>query len=130
MRRRTTMGDNGQTTLEFLGLLPILFAVLIAVWQGAMLALTFIFAGHAAAAGARAVSVGADARAAAVRDLPSGWRDAAAIRLDQWPAAPGTSPAPARAVDVDLSVPLLFPGLWHLPLHFSGRAGVLQEDRP
>ncbi|PBC69582.1 TadE-like protein [Streptomyces sp. TLI_235] len=119
-------GDRGQATVEFLGLFPLLVAVLVAIWQGTVLAMTFILAGHAAAAGARAAAVHSDARVAALRDLPAGWRDGATVRLEHWISASGGEQE-LRAVSVDLSVPLLFPGLWRLPLHASGRAGVLEE---
>ena len=50
-------GERGQSTAEFMGLLPVLLVVFFALWQIALTGLTYVFAGHAANAGARELAV-------------------------------------------------------------------------
>ena len=97
--------QRGQATVEFVALLPVLAALLAALWQA-------VLAGHAvwavttaARAAARAEAVGADARAAARAPLPrslergrrgrtrSGGAVTGSVRI---PALPGL-PSPGRA---------------------------------
>ena len=80
-------GERGQTTVEFMGLLPIVLIVFFALWQIALTGYTYVAAGHAAREGARQLAVDAsDAgkdppyRKAAVNDLPDAWRDSADVR--------------------------------------------------
>src|SRR5829696_1900984 len=62
--------DDGQATVELVALLPVLVAVLAAVWQLVLFADARWSAAAAARAAARAAAVGADARTAARRHLP------------------------------------------------------------
>lgn len=63
-------GDAGQATVETVGVLPVLLFALLVVWQLGVAGMTFVWSGHAADAAARALSVRADATAAAQRAVP------------------------------------------------------------
>jgi hypothetical protein len=62
--------QDGQATVELVGLLPCVVAVLAAVWQLVLAGDARWSAATAARAAARAAAVGADAEAAARRHLP------------------------------------------------------------
>ena len=70
-------GERGQSSAEFMGLLPIILVVFFALWQIALTGYTYVAAGHAAREGARQLAVddsdsGKDPpyRKAAMADLP------------------------------------------------------------
>ena len=72
--------EQGQASVELVALLPILFAVLLASWQGVVAGQAWWLAAGAARAGARADLVGADPLAAARRELPGGLRGRLTVR--------------------------------------------------
>ncbi len=72
--------EAGQASVELVALLPILFAVLLASWQGAVAGQAWWLAAGAARAGARADLVGGDPLAAARRELPAGLRRRLTVR--------------------------------------------------
>src|SRR6201999_3062988 len=79
-------GERGQTSAEFMGLLPILLIVIFGLWQIAITGYTYVVAGHAAREGARQLAVlpsdsgnNPPYRKAAREDLPEGWRHGAEI---------------------------------------------------
>jgi pilus assembly protein CpaE len=118
-------GERGQTTVEFMGLLPILLIIFFALWQIAITGYTYVVAGHAAREGARQLAVlpsnaGADPpyREAAEQDLPPLWRDGADI----------TKPT-SVTVRVSLPIPILIPRL-HAPIHVTTTADTSVEDQP
>ena len=113
-------GESGQATLEFTGVLPLLLAALIVLWQLALVGLTVVFAGHAARAGARALAVGDNVAAAVVKDLPGGWH---AEKI-----SPSADSAGYGQVDVQLNVPLFVPGIT-LPVSVGSSAGTVIEDQ-
>ena len=100
VRRR---GQRGQSTVELVALLPVLFAVIWAVAQLLVAGAAAEYAGHAAEAGAVAMLEGGDA-AAAARDAVPGWSrsklavevDAASVRVAVRP--PSIVPALAAAL--------------------------------
>jgi pilus assembly protein CpaE len=114
-------GESGQATVEFLGLLPVMLVVLILLWQVALVGMTFVFAGHAARAGARALAVGDAVANAAVKDLPVAWQNSAQITQNADNSGYGH-------VDVTVSVPLLVPGI-SVPLPIKASAGTVIEDQ-
>ena len=61
-------GERGQTSVEFMGLLPIVLIVVFALWQIALTGYTYVAAGHAAREGARQLAV---SRATAARTRPT-----------------------------------------------------------
>jgi hypothetical protein len=62
--------EQGQASVEFVGLLPVIAIVGALVWQAAVAGQTIWLAGAAARAAARAAAVGGDAGAAARGALP------------------------------------------------------------
>ena len=72
--------ETGQASVELVALLPILFAVLLASWQGAVAGQAWWLVAGAARAGARADVVGADPLAAARRELPGALRSRLTLR--------------------------------------------------
>jgi pilus assembly protein CpaE len=118
-------GERGQTSVEFMGLVPILLVIVFGLWQIAITGYTYVVAGHAAREGARRLAVlpsdsGASPpyREAAKQDLPKGWR----------PGADITKPT-AVTVKVSLKVPVLIPA-FHSPLRITTTADTSVEDEP
>ena len=105
-------GESGQATVEFLGVLPVFLIVALVIWQIVLVAATFVFAGHAARAGASALAVGNPVASAAKAGLPSAWRAGTEVTDSTSSGAVGT-------VTVATDVPLLFPGLGVIPIHTS-----------
>lgn len=116
--------DRGQTSVEFLGMLPIILITLVALWQCALVGYTYTMAGNAADEAARAGAV-ADERGLAAacergakEDLGDGWRTTGiACR-----SAPGLVKA-----EVKLAVPVLFPGSLDFDLDVTGDAAAAKE---
>jgi pilus assembly protein CpaE len=118
-------GERGQTSAEFMGLLPILLIVVFGLWQIAITGYTYVIAGHAAREGARQLAVLSDDsgddppyRKAASEDLPKGWRHGAEI----------TKPTDVT-VKVSLKVPVLIPA-FKAPIHVTTTADTSVEDEP
>jgi len=126
-------GESGQATIEFAGLLPLMLVVILLLWQVVLLAMTFVFAGHAARAGARALAVGDAVQTAAVGDLPSAWQSGATVKQTVQQACDGSSPTSSGVIDgcvkVSVQTPLLVPGLFDgvLP-SITSNAGTVIED--
>jgi pilus assembly protein CpaE len=118
-------GERGQTSVEFMGLFPILLVIVFGLWQIAITGYTYVVAGHAAREGARRLAVlpsdsgsSPPYREAAEQDLPKGWR----------PGADITKPT-AVTVKVSLKVPVLIPA-FHSPLRITTTADTSVEDEP
>lgn len=82
---RGSRGDGGQTSVEFMGLLPIMLVVLVLLTQGVLIGYGHVLASNAAAAAAR-VAVSPDAGesdiSAEARDqLPSLWQRGLQVRV-------------------------------------------------
>jgi len=67
---RTSGGERGQATVEFVAVLPLVAVVGFAVWQAAVTGQAMWLAGAAARAAARAEAIGAEPEPAARRVLP------------------------------------------------------------
>ncbi len=118
-------GERGQSTAEFMGLLPIVLVIIVALWQIALIGVTYTLAGHAANEGARQLATDSSDtgknppyRDAARDDLPKAWRNSAKIhkRGDV-------------TVSVRLKVPFLIPAL-KLPIEIGTTADTSVEDEP
>lgn len=72
-------GDRGQASIELLGALPLLAALVLASWQLVILGESWWLAGIAARAGARAELVGGDVARSARAALPPGWARRVAV---------------------------------------------------
>jgi pilus assembly protein CpaE len=111
-------GEGGQATIETIGILPLLALMLVVTWQIVLVGLTFVFAGHAARTGARALAVGNPVASAATSGLPGAWRDGAQVQSSTDIDGNGT-------VSVSASIPLLVPGLLPLvPVHSSAQTVI------
>jgi pilus assembly protein CpaE len=110
-----------------MGLLPVLAAVILALWQVGLLGYTYLLAGHSAREGARELAVNTvdtkkdkPYRDAAEEDLPKAWREGAKIEIDK------DDPV---TVNVRLDVPIVLPGL-DSPWKVSDHASTSVEDEP
>ena len=70
-RPRTRRRDSGQAALETVALIPMTLVALLLCFQVVLVGIAFVFAGIAADAGARAVSIGNNAQAAASSAIPA-----------------------------------------------------------
>jgi pilus assembly protein CpaE len=115
--RRRARRDGGQSSIEFMGLLPVMLVFVFALIQGGLIGFSYVVSGHAASRAARtAVSPLADypqIRASAVDALPSAWQDAVEVTVDGVAGfGPGGDPRPddpdAR-VTVTVHTPAVLP---------------------
>ncbi|MCT9081120.1 TadE/TadG family type IV pilus assembly protein [Streptomyces fulvoviolaceus] len=115
--------DEGQVTIEFLGMTPLIIITLVLMWQFVLLGYTYTLAGNAADEAARAGTA-----------VPQGQRAGACQQagLDKLPDAwsgeveCSTSGGYVRAT-VTLHVPVLFPGAIGFPFDVKGHAGAVEE---
>ena len=118
-------GDRGQVSIEFLGMTPLIILTLVLVWQAVLVGYTFTLAGNAADEAVRAGTAAPRGerseacRQAALKHLSNAWRAGAGI-----PPCGGTGYVTA---DVNLKVPVLFPGLIDFPVTVHGHAGAVEE---
>jgi hypothetical protein len=77
---RTTAGERGQATVEFVGVLPLVVVLGFGVWQGAVAGQAVWMAGAAARAAARAEALGFDPAPAARAVLPPRLEDGLRVR--------------------------------------------------
>jgi hypothetical protein len=112
-------GESGQASVELMGSLGALILLFLFAWQLVLVGTTYVFAGHAARTGARALAVGDGVDAAAKSDLPGPWHDAAVSY---------TEGQGSGQVDVKVPVPLLVPGLLSLP-SIESKANTVIEDQ-
>ncbi|WP_326652279.1 MULTISPECIES: TadE/TadG family type IV pilus assembly protein [unclassified Streptomyces] len=125
---RTTVrlrGDRGQAAIEFTGMVPIVLATMVLLWQAALVGYTFSLAGNAADEAARAGAVARADQSAACQGagrehLPEAWRGAA--EFDCPPSGGDLFTA-----TVSLRVPVLFPGSVNLPFSVDGSASAVNE---
>ena len=119
--------DSGQTTVEFLGMVPLLILTLVLLWQFVLVGYTFTLAGNAADEAARSAAAAEPYERATVCDdagtdkLPDSWRGSADVSCD--------SPDGMVKATVGLKVPVLFPGAVDFPFTVRGHAGAVEEER-
>lgn len=115
--------DDGQVTVEFLGMTPLILITLVLMWQFVLLGYTFTLAGNAADEAVRAgTAVPEGARQGACQEagldkLPDAWSGEVEC---------ATSGGYVTA-DVTLHVPVLFPGAIGFPFDVKGHAGAVEE---
>ncbi|MEV1051730.1 TadE/TadG family type IV pilus assembly protein [Streptomyces sp. NPDC049887] len=118
------MGDDrGQTAVEFTGMVPIVLATLVLLWQAALVGYSFSLAGNSADEGARAGAAagGGAAQAceqAARKNLPDSWEARVSC-----PSFGGD----LYDVEVDVVVPVLYPGFIDFSFTAPGRASAVWE---
>ena len=105
-------GERGQSSVEVMGLLPVLAVILLGMWQIGLVGYTYMLAGHAAREGARELATDPTDdqqlnpyEKRAREDLPGAWRKGAAVTL------PGDKDDVRVRVRVKLDVPVVIPGL-------------------
>lgn len=110
-------GERGQSTVETMGLIPVVAILVLALWQIGLVGYTYMATGNAAREGARELAVGDDA-VPAIRDgVPKSWRDGLRCTVGE------------TRVRVSLAVPAVLPGLdtaWRI----DSSAGITVEDAP
>lgn len=111
--------EVGSLTVETVGLVPIVFTICLLCWQILLIGLTFVWSGHAAGAGARALSVNRDPGPAARASLPGAMSQSLSVD----PERAGIT----DRVTVSLAAPLVAPGLASLPLRISSTRAVVIE---
>lgn len=118
-------GDRGQVSIEFLGMTPLIVLTLVLVWQAVLLGYTFTLAGNAADEAVRAGTAAppggprqAACSAAGMKNLSAAWRGGAEVNCT------GSGYVTA---EVELHVPVLFPGLIDFPATVAGHAGAVEE---
>ena len=125
-------GERGQTTVEFMGMFPLVLVTVLLLWQIALTGYTYVAAGHAAREGARELATdptdAADEKhvrqgarkepyhVAAREDLEGAWRKHAEVELRG-----------DVTVSVRLQVPLIIPGI-KSPLTIGTTADTVLED--
>jgi pilus assembly protein CpaE len=108
-------GERGQSTVEVMGLLPLIAVIVLGMWQIGLVGYTYMLAGHAAREGARELATDPtdDVKKPklnpyerrAREDLPTAWRKGAEITL------PGDEDETRVEVRVRLDVPVVIPGI-------------------
>ncbi|CAL9275949.1 pilus assembly protein [Streptomyces rochei] len=126
LRDRTRWRDSGQVTVEFLGMLPTIIVTLVVLWQLVLVGYTFTLAGNAADEAVRAATAAErGARQGACEEagrdkLPGAWEGGAGVDC-------GTAGGFVTA-DVEIRVPVLFPGTVSFPFDVRGHAGAVEEE--
>lgn len=113
--QHAVLSENGQASLEFTALFPLVALFVVLLWQLALWGATAALAGHAADEGARASSLGQDAQAAALDSVPSWFRQGFDVTDS------------GSRVHVSAEVPILAPGLTSDQWQFSTDVGVVHE---
>ena len=109
---RGVLREDGQATVELLGVVPVLLALGLAAWQLILVGHAAWMSAHAARAAARAELVGEDAEAAARSVLPRGLERGLEVDRDE-----------AGATRVQVPVPIVHRG-WHAPVKIAARASL------
>ncbi|MFJ7155536.1 TadE family protein [Streptomyces sp. NPDC101118] len=119
--RPATGADRGQTAVEFVGTVPWIIILGLAVWQCVLVGYTISLAGNAADQGARAGAAhgAAACDAAAKRHLPRRWNT---------PSVSCEERAQIYKTEVVLRVPVLIPGVLDFPVDVPGHAGAAREE--
>jgi pilus assembly protein CpaE len=118
-------GERGQSTVEFMGLLPFLIVLLLGLWQLGLTGYTYLLASHAAREGARELATDPTDepnkkpyRDAALAQIPKAWKQRAEVEKSE-----------TVTVKVRLRVPVVMPGL-ESPIKISSQADTSTETAP
>jgi pilus assembly protein CpaE len=121
-RRQSEPGsaEQGQTSLELLGVVPIALLLVAIIWQLGLWGVTATYTSHAADEAARSAGIGAttaDMREDALRSVPSWFRD----NMDVSQTALGT-------IKVTSSMPVLVPVFTIDGLELSSETPIVAEE--
>jgi hypothetical protein len=104
--------EDGQGTVEFLAVVPVLLVTGLVVWQLIVVGHAAWMSAHAVRAAARADLVGENAAAAARSVLPDGLERGVELQTTQ-----------GRATRLEVPVPIVHRG-WHSPVKLVARASL------
>ncbi|MEW1723576.1 TadE family protein [Streptomyces sp. NPDC093109] len=116
--------DRGQAAIEFTGMVPVILATVILLWQAALIGYTFSLAGNAADEAVRAGAVAPDGartpacRAGAEKNVSGAWR---VTGVNCW------SDGSEVKANLSIRVPLLFPGV-NMPFSVPAHASAVRES--
>ncbi|WP_405795212.1 TadE family protein [Streptomyces sp. NBC_01506] len=116
--------DRGQAAVEFTGVVPIILATVILLWQATLVGYTFSLAGNAADEAVRAATVAtpgtreSQCTAAVNEDLPGAWDIG---DIDCW------AEGDVVKAEVTLDIPILFPG-FNVDIPVTGDAVAVRES--
>jgi pilus assembly protein CpaE len=123
--RARLAGERGQSTVEFMGLVPFLIVLLLGLWQLGLVGYTYLAAAHAAREGARELATdprdepkNKPYREVALDEIPKAWRKDAEIERRE-----------TVTVRVRLRVPVVLPGL-KSPFRIGSQADTSVESAP
>lgn len=120
-RRKRKTKEDGQTTIEFAGLVPLLLFVLIFLWQIVILGVGFISAGHAANEGAHAAAIGKSPEKVAdiaKQAIPWGWDEESEVHYEE----------EDDYVAVEVAIPFALPGIFDSPWSVGSKSRVVHEE--
>lgn len=109
--------ERGQSTVEFMGLLPVILVIIFAIWQIGLVGYTYLATAHAAREGARELAIGGGAGGTMRDEVPTSWQDGLRCAVGE------------DRVRVSLAVPMVLPGL-DSPFRISSQAGTTIEEEP
>ncbi|MEV7421040.1 MULTISPECIES: TadE family protein [unclassified Streptomyces] len=122
---RGALGDRGQAAVEFVGVMPVILATAVLLWEAALVGYTFSLAGNAADQAVRAGAVADGSRTAACREaaeehLPGAWnvRDVSCVT---------SSSGEEVKAELKVELPLLFPGV-NIPIGVPAHASAVRES--
>lgn len=118
--RRSAVSDQGSIAIETVGVLPAVLILVAFCWQIALVGVSFVWAGHAASAASRAVSVGSPAGPAARDRVPGAFRAGMQV-------TPEGAGAGSGDVRVSLAVPVFAPGVFDGPWRITVNRTVVTE---
>lgn len=108
--------ERGQSTVETMGLLPVIGVVILALWQIGLVGYTYLATAHAAREGARVLAIGGEAAQTVRDEVPASWADGLRCAVGE------------DRVRVSLSVPIVLPA-FRSPLRVSSQAGTTVEEQ-
>ncbi|MFF2188570.1 TadE family protein [Streptomyces sp. NPDC058155] len=124
LRRERMRDDSGQTAVEFTGVVPIILATVVLLWQATLVGYTFSLAGNAADEAVRAGTVAyptsmrqTECIAAVNEDLPDAWNHDTTCWAD----------GDVVRAEVKLEIPVLFPG-FNVDIDVTGDAVAVRES--
>ncbi|MFJ5221724.1 TadE/TadG family type IV pilus assembly protein [Streptomyces sp. NPDC088400] len=115
--------DRGQVAVEFTGMLPVILATAVLLWQATLIGYTFSLAGNAADEAVRAAAVADGDRNAACTQAAEEHLPGA------WSLGDVSCPADGDLVDADIgiNIPVLFPG-FDIPVDITAHASAVKES--
>ena len=110
--------EEGQSTIEFAGLIPLILLLMISLWQVGLWGISAAYAGHAADEAARSAGIGQtqdQVQTAALQAVPRWFRDGITVTEQ------------AGSVKIRAQMPILVPGVSTKGLTFTSTVGFVGE---